>query len=157
MRKGAKFTPEQLERVRAANLKKSTDPKWREATKAAGKKRSQNPKWSEAMKAAGEKRARNPKWQEATKEASLRPEVIEAKTVYGARQPWNRATITTDKNLTRYDQGLCRYCTQPRQPDRKDCRNCMLKHLEDNRIYRQRKKAAKNGINVKEQPSSQTS
>jgi hypothetical protein len=156
VRKGSKFTPAQLERVRAAAKRTSQDPKWRASIKAAGKKRSQDPKWHEVAKAAGKKRAQDPEWREAVKrltqspkwreanqEAALRPDVIEAKTVYGRRQPWNRATITTDRYLARYDQGLCRYCSQARQPHRKDCRDCMFEHREATRMSRERKRASK--------------
>ncbi|MGB7731871.1 MAG: hypothetical protein WBL50_27900 [Candidatus Acidiferrum sp.] len=177
MRKGSKFTAEQLERIHEAAKKRSRDPKWRAAAEAAGKKRSEDPKWRAATEAAAKKRSEDPKWRaairaayarpeviesravaakrrsedpkwlEAIQKAAARPEVIESKIVYGPREPWNRDTITVDDKLLRYDEGLCRYCNRPRQPDRKDCHQCMVKHVERNREYRARKKQANNSAN----------
>jgi hypothetical protein len=137
MRKGSKFTPEQLERVCAANRRKAQDANWRATMKAAGKRRSQDPKWRAAL----EKVVKDPEWLAANEEASNRPEVIESKMTYGPKQPWNRSTITTEKNLKRFDEGMCRYCQRPRQPERKECYDCFVRGLETRRRHAAKKKA----------------
>lgn len=160
MRKGSKFSAEQLERIQSAAKKRSRDPKWRAAVKAAGKKLSEDPNWLAAIReaaarpeviesriVAAKRRSENPKWLAAVREVAARPEVIESKTVYGPHEPWNRNTITAGDKLARYDEGLCRYCHKPRQPGRKECHRCMVAYVERNREYRARKKLAKNSTN----------